>query len=82
MEVIQFPIGRNGGPELERTALLRVLGKTTAAGPRLRVVTGEGPVTRAAFCARCAAPMEFGPVVRGTETYCSVECSLGDGRPA
>jgi hypothetical protein len=35
-----------------------------------------------AYCAACAAPIDFGAVWRGEEAYCSVECSLGGGRPA
>lgn len=82
MEVIHFPAGRIGGPALERAALRTALGAATTGGARLRVMTGKGMVTRALFCARCAAPIEFGLVVHGTDTVCSVECSLGDGRPA
>lgn len=35
----------------------------------------------AAYCAGCAGPIEFGPVLRFSQAFCSVECSLG-GRPA
>src|SRR5439155_14836600 len=46
----------------------------------LRVVS-VGPVSPA-YCAACAAPIEFGAVLRGEETFCSVECSLGGNGPA
>ncbi len=82
MDVIDFPLGRVGGERIERAALRTGLGTMTALRRRLRVVAGGGRLTRACFCARCAAPIDFAPVVRGTDTFCSVECSLGDGRPA
>ena len=67
-----------------RAGLRKVLGDGRAvvvpARP-LRVVSG-GDAGGSAYCARCAAPIEFGPVMRGLDAYCSVECSLGGGHPA
>lgn len=78
MGIIQLPVGRLAGHS-ERIAFrqARVL---TSGKPPLRVIT---PVPVASFCAACAAPIDFGPVWRAGEAFCSVECSLGgDDRPA
>jgi hypothetical protein len=45
-------------------------------------VVPNGAVDETAYCAGCAAPIEFGAVMRGFDLYCSVECSLGDDHPA
>lgn len=78
MEVVEFP--RFGVGPRERHALR--LGVAAAGTPRhtLRLVEGRPP--SAPFCASCASPIEFGPVTRGGQAYCSIECSLGGGTPA
>ena len=78
MAIVQFPIERLGSAE--RVALRRGVARNGAAGPSLRLIgTGEpGPT----FCANCAAPVDYGAVWRGSEAFCSVECSLGGNRPA
>ena len=80
MGVVQLPTWRVAG-SAERIAFRR--GLVVRAGldrPSLRVVQAGRPV--AAFCSRCAAPIDFGAVWRGDEAFCSVECSLGGNRPA
>ncbi len=71
MRVIELPLGRLSG---ERG----VLRDRALRAPRgLRVVQG-----RLAYCASCAAPVDFGAVTRGGWTFCSIECSLGGDKPA
>jgi len=78
MGIVLFPVGRLAGHG-ERLAFRRGLaGISTTARPPLKVVVSGAP----AFCASCAAPIESGAVWRGVEVFCSVECSLGGGRPA
>jgi hypothetical protein len=78
MGIVQFPMGRLAD-HAERLAFRRGLARvSTTARPPLKVVVSGAP----AFCASCAAPIESGGVWRGVEVYCSVECSLGGGRPA
>ncbi len=77
MEIVQLPVGRSAWRERERLGFQAGAGLTSHARP-FRVVA---PGARLDFCATCAAPIEFGAVVRGRESFCSVECSLG-GRPA
>jgi hypothetical protein len=78
MGIVQFPVGRLAG-HAERIAFRQGLARLNAGRPPLRVLeVGPAPM----FCASCATPVESGAVWRGTEVYCSVECSLGGGRPA
>lgn len=77
MGIVQFPVDRSTG-QAERDALRRGSAAMTAARPSLHVVGVARPV----FCAACAAPVDFAAVWRGTDAFCSVECSLGGGRPA
>ena len=77
MGIVQLPIGRLAGHS-ERIAFRRGLARLDNGKPPLRVIaTGVAP-----FCAACAAPIDFGPVWRAGQAFCSVECSLGGDRPA
>jgi len=80
MEVAQLPAGRLRGEGSERFALRHGLAVVVPVRP-LRVVP-KGEVEAQAYCAGCAAPIEFGAVIRGLDSYCSVECSLGGDHPA
>ena len=77
MAIVQFPVERLG-PD-ERIALRRGLAKPSRMGPSLRMISRQ---SAPAYCAACAAPIDFGAVWRGEESFCSVECSLGGNRPA
>jgi len=81
MGIVQFPVGRLRGVT-ERAALRHGTAGVVPLRP-LHVVT-KADAPESASCAGCAGPLEFVPVVRGLDTYCSVECSLGHGgdRPA
>src|SRR5256712_10598352 len=79
MGIVQLPAGRLSG-SAERMALSRGLARPTGSRSSLKVLS-VGAVTPA-FCATCAAPIDFGAVWRGEEGFCSVECSLGGDRPA
>jgi len=79
MGIVQLPAGRLSG-SVERLALSRGLVRPSGSRPSLRVLAA-GAVTPA-YCAACAAPIDFGVVWRGEEAFCSVECSLGGNRPA
>jgi hypothetical protein len=80
MGIIELPVWRLRGEPSGRAALRSGM---AAARPLVRVVKPLREVERAAFCDRCAAPIEFGAVMNALGTYCSVECSLdGPGRPA
>jgi len=76
MGIVQFPLDRLGG--VERMALRQGKARGGVAVPSLRVLG----VARQLFCSACAAPVDYGAVWRGEEAFCSVECSLGGGRPA
>ncbi len=79
MGIVQFPVGRLAG-QAERLAFRQGLARRMSnAPPPLRLIGGA---PGALYCAACAAPVDFGPVWRGEEVYCSVECSLGGNRPA
>jgi hypothetical protein len=78
VSIVQFPVGR--AEVAERVALRRGLSTTSRFGAALQLVQRQSPA--AAYCAACAAPIDYGPVWRGQEAYCSVECSLGGDRPA
>ncbi len=80
MGIVQLPGERSVGGA-ERVAFRRGLAGTGRIRPPLRVIR-EGERGSHYYCAACAAPIEFGVVWRGLEAYCSVECSLGSGRPA
>lgn len=75
MSVIHLPFGRFGADE--RSALRDGLAGPRAVRPGLRVVDET-----MSFCATCAAPIEFGAVMRRGMAYCSIACSLGGDRPA
>jgi hypothetical protein len=79
MSIVPFPVDRAPGIS-ERAALRRGLPATSRFGAALQLVQRQSPA--AAYCAACAAPIDFGAVLLGGEAYCSVECSLGDGKPA
>ena len=77
MEIIELPAWRLSGDVPDRAALRAGL---AASLPVVHVVKdGQS----AGYCDRCAGPVEFGAVMRGGGTYCSVECSLeGPNRTA
>jgi len=77
--MVQLPLGGQGQVS-ERSALRQGLGQGRAVVVPVRPlhVVPDGP----AYCAGCAAPIEFGAVMRGLDSYCSVECSLGGDHPA
>ena len=77
MSIVRFPEVR-AAPE--RIALRRGLPTTSRFGAALQLAQRQ--TAALAYCATCAAPIDFGAVRRGEEAYCSVECSLGGHRPA
>lgn len=77
MRIVQFPISR---AMPERQALRRGVPVSSRFAAALQLVQRQAPA--AAYCAACAAPIDFGAVWRGDEAYCSVECSLGGNRLA
>ena len=79
MGVVQLPAWRLRGQVSDRAALRQGI-----AGARVRVKLVKGEKFRLLeYCDRCAAPIEGGAVMHGTNVYCSVECSLdGPGRSA
>jgi hypothetical protein len=79
MGIVQLPAGRLSG-SAERIALSRGVARPTGSRSSLRVLAPSG--VSPAYCAACAAPIDFGAVWRGEEAFCSVECSLGGNRPA
>ena len=75
MGIVELPAWRLRGAVPDRAALR---GGVASARPTVRVVKREQ-----GYCDRCAAPIEFGAVMHGSGTYCSVECSLdGPSRTA
>jgi hypothetical protein len=78
MEIIELPEWRLRG-RFDRDALRS--GVAVSRSVTMKVVkSGAAP---APYCDRCASPIEFGAVTKGSGTYCSVECSLeGPNRPA
>lgn len=78
MAIVQVPLERLGAAE--RVALRQGLASAEGIKPSLRLIE-QGRVAPA-YCAACAAAIDFGAVWRGEEVFCSVECSLGGGRPA
>ena len=79
MGIVQLPSWRLAG-NAERIAFREGLSLAGKGQPLLKVLSSSAPAP--GFCASCAAPVEFGVVWRGGEAFCSVECSLGGGRPA
>jgi hypothetical protein len=79
MGIVQLPAGWERG-DGERSALERGLAKVLPVRS-LRVLPMQ-EVDQRGYCAGCARPIEFGAVVRGDEVFCSIDCSLGGGRPA
>ncbi|HKC20077.1 MAG TPA: hypothetical protein VKE27_10645 [Candidatus Dormibacteraeota bacterium] len=77
MSIVQFPVGKTVA---ERAAFRRGVPATSRLGAALQLVQRQSPAM--AYCAACAAPIDYGAVWRGEEAYCSVECSLGGTRPA
>lgn len=75
MGVLHPHTGFRGRNLIERGALRAGVAAPRPVRPALRVVTAAA----AQFCAGCAAPIEFGSVMRRGEAYCSIECSLGGG---
>ena len=78
MNMIRFPVGRVDAAE--RAALRRSVPTISRFGAALQLVQRQSPAM--AYCAACAAPIDYGAVWRGKEAYCSVDCSLGGDRPA
>ena len=79
MDIVQLPVGGQGQVS-ERFALRQGLGQGRAVVVPVR--PGAPVPAGPAYCAGCAAPIEFGAVMRGVDSYCSVECSLGGDHPA
>lgn len=77
MSIVRFPEVR---ATPERVALRRGVPMTSRFGAALQLAQRQ--TAAVAYCAACAAPIDFGAVWRGEEAYCSVECSLGGHRPA
>jgi hypothetical protein len=79
MSVIQLPVG-SFKEVAERGALRR--GVSMSAPSRVSVKAMSNRRLAPAYCAGCAAAIEFGTVFHRNQAYCSVECSLGGGLPA
>ena len=79
MSIVQLPVGRFSR-DAERIAFRRGLPATSRLGAALQLVQRQ--TAAAAYCAACAAPIDFGAVRRGEDVFCSAECSLGGDRPA
>lgn len=77
MSIIPFPEVR---AKPERVALRRGVPMTSRFGAALQLAQRQ--TAALAYCAACAAPIDFGAVWRGEEAYCSVECSTGGHRTA
>jgi hypothetical protein len=79
MGVVQLPARRLRGQVSDRAALRQGI-----AGSRARVKLVRSEAFRLVeYCDSCATPIEGGAVMRGTNVFCSVECSLqGPGRSA
>ena len=75
MGIVELPVWRLRGAVPDRVALRDGI---ATPRPAMRVIKGKQ-----GYCDRCAAPIEFGAVMHGSGTYCSVECSLeGPNRTA
>jgi len=79
MDIVQLPVGRSWGVS-EGGALRHGVATSSRFQAALQLVQRQTPA--AAYCAACAAPIDFGAVWRGQDAFCSVECSLGSDRPA
>jgi hypothetical protein len=79
MSIVQLPASRIS-TAAERAALRRGLATTSRFEAALQLVQRQTPAR--AYCAACAAPIDFVSVWRGEDAFCSVECSLGGDRPA
>jgi hypothetical protein len=79
MGIVQLPADRQSG-SAERMALSHGVARPSGSRSSIRVLAA-GAVPPA-YCAACAASIDFGAVWRGEEAFCSVECSLGGNRPA
>lgn len=79
MGILEFPSGRVSNRS-ERVAFRRGVSVTSRTGAAFQLMQRKSPA--AAYCAACAAPIDFGLVWQAGEAYCSVECSLGGDRPA
>ena len=78
MSIVYLPVGKGWGiPERAALQQGRASSRFRAA---LQLIERQTPA--ATYCAACAAPIDYGPVWRGNEAYCSVECSRGGKRPA
>jgi hypothetical protein len=79
MTIIELPMGRIPR-SAARGAIRHGVATSSRFGAALQLVQRLTPA--AAYCAACAAPIDFGAVWRGQEAFCSVECSLGGTLPA
>ncbi|HZA01648.1 MAG TPA: hypothetical protein VE665_05145 [Hyphomicrobiaceae bacterium] len=79
MSIVQLPAGRLTG-SAERSALRQGLAASSRFRAALQLVQRQ--TAASAYCAACAAPIDFGAVWKGGDAFCSVECSLGGDRPA
>lgn len=80
MSIIELPAWRLQGHPSPREALRSGV---AVSRPHIRLVKGNGDIgVQGGFCDRCASPIEFGVVINGRGTYCSVECSLEGRGPA
>lgn len=77
MSIVRFPEVR---ATPERVALRRGVPMTSRFGAALQLAQRQ--TAALAYCAGCAAPIDFGAVWRGEDAYCSVECSTGGHRTA
>ena len=77
MSIVRFPEVR---ATPERVALRRDVPTTSRFGAALQLAQRQ--TAALAYCAACAAPIDYGAVWQGEESYCSVECSMGGRRPA
>jgi hypothetical protein len=78
MNIAQLPDGRLS--DRERLALRQALATSSRFRAALQLVQRQTPAR--AYCAACAAPIDFGVVWRGEEEFCSLECSVGVDQPA
>ncbi len=79
MSIVQLPASRISSAA-ERAALRRGLPTMSRFEAALQLVQRQTPAP--AYCAACAAPIDFVSVWRGEEAFCSVECSPEGNRPA
>lgn len=77
MEIVNLP-SRWHSENTARQAARSGLYRPASQAPLTLVSSRRHP----AYCASCAAHIEFGTVWRGEQAFCSVECSLGGDRPA